>query len=78
MKNNAIIKATLEDLFAIMDTRALVYVFEEDKGYQNCITACVSVYQLLGSETFMNKYGNYAVVGLNKTLGSTSILIKEV
>ena len=78
MKNNAIIKATFGDLLDILDARTNVYIFEERLGLSGCLRTSTPVYGILTDRAFLKKYSDYAVIGLNKTLGSTSILIKEV
>ena len=75
MRKNAIIKATLGDLLEILDARAIVYIFT-DNDY--CIRATTPIYEILSDKAFLKRYSKYEVIGINKTLGATSILIEEV
>ena len=75
MEKNAIIKATLGDLLEILDARTIVYIYTSES---NNIKYSTPVYELLADYSFIKKYYKYEVIGLNKTLNSTSILIEEV
>lgn len=78
MTNNAYINMTLEDLFAILDTRIIVYIFEPDEvGGNHSIRKNVSIYELLADSCFMDAYREYKVIGLNKSIGQLSILIED-
>lgn len=77
MKNNAIIKATFGDLLDILDARTIVYIYlkRRDKT-QEILRPSAKVYEILNSVIY-NKYRNYDVIGINKNIHSTSILIEE-
>lgn len=74
---NAIIKATLGDLLEILDARTIVSIFIDKGDYESFIYSSTPVYELLSSSSIKD-YLKYEVIGINKTLGRTSILIKEV
>lgn len=78
MKNNAIIQSTLGDLLEILDARTNVYIFTREYGSEGVIRTSTPVYGILSDTSFLKKYSAYKVIGLNKTIGSTSILIEEV
>ncbi len=77
MNNNAIINSTLKDFLEIIDARAAVNIFVENKetGAQELIKDA-RVYEILSDNDFLNKYKKYDVVGLCCGL-ITNILIKE-
>lgn len=77
MINNAIIKATLGDLLDILDARTIVYIYlkRRDKTHE-ILRPSAKVYEILNSVIY-DKYRNYDVIGINKSIHSTSILIEE-
>lgn len=77
MENNAIIMATFEDILEILDARKTVCIFTMDNGKTDNLKYEAKVYEILSDYSFLKRYKNYKVIGLNKTLGSTSILIEE-
>lgn len=77
MKNNAIIKATLGDLLDILDARTIVYIYlKRSDNTQEILRPSAKVYEILNSVIY-DKYRNYDVIGINKNIHSTSILIEE-
>ena len=77
MKNNAIIKATLGDLLDILDARTIVYIYlKRSDNTQEILRPSAKVYEILNSAIY-DKYRNYDVIGINKNIHSTSILIEE-
>lgn len=77
MNNNAIINSTFKDLLEIIDARAAVNIFVENKetGKQELIKDA-RVYEILSDNDFLNKYKKYDVAALCCGL-VTNILIKE-
>ena len=76
MENNAIINSRLKDLLDVMDARIHINIFIYEGAGQKCIMAA-EVYKILCMPSFMDKYKNFEVVGLNLGL-VTNILIEEV
>lgn len=77
MKNNAIIKANLGDLLDILDARTIVYIYlKRSDNTQEILRPSAKVYEILNSAIY-DKYRNYDVIGINKNIHSTSILIEE-
>ena len=76
MEKNAIITSRLKDLLDVLDARAMVNIFVEDKDGKQTSIAFIKVYELLSNPVLMPKYKNYVVVGFSCGL-TTNILIKE-
>lgn len=73
MEKNATINSRLKDLLDVMDARATVNIFLEDKdGKQTSIAYC-KVYNLLEETDLIKKY---EVIGLCCGL-TTNILVKK-
>lgn len=73
MEKNATINSRLKDLLDVMDARARVNIFVEDKDGKQTSVAFCKVYDLLDSPDVIKKY---EVIGLCCGL-TTNILIKE-
>lgn len=77
MKNNAHINATLEALLGVMDARAYVNIFRQLKDGKEELLRSNKLYNLLADYEFIDKYGEYKVIGLTIVLGNKCLLIKE-
>ena len=74
MKNNAIINARLKDLLEVLDMRATVNIFINEK---NSIRYA-EVYELAADKEFIKTYGDRAVIGFIRVINVTNIMIEEV
>ena len=78
MKNNAVINMTLGTLLGVMDARANVDIFRLKDGKEELLRSN-KLFRILADNEFIfdRSISNARVVGLNVTLGVTSILIEE-
>ena len=79
MKNNAIINTRLEVLLNIMDARANVDIFRATADGKEELLRSNKLFRILADNEFIGDSSIYnaRVIGLNVTLGVTSILIEE-
>ena len=77
MENNAFINVTLNELFDFMDPRARVNIFKKTEDGKEELLRSTNLYTLLSDDKFLNKYGDYKVIGLTIVIGHTSLLIEE-
>ncbi len=79
MKNNAIINTTLEVFLNVMDARANVNIFKATADGKEELLRSNKLYNILADNEFIGNRSIYnaRIIGLNVTLGVTSILIEE-
>ena len=77
MNNNAIINTRLEELFKILDPRLYLTIFKKTEDSKEELLRSTNLYTLLSDDKFLNKYGDYKVIGLTIVIGHTSLLIEE-
>lgn len=73
MEKNAIIRGRLIDLLDVLDARATINIYVEDKPLS---VKNLRVFEFLSEPELMRKYKNYEVSGLRLGL-TTDIMIKE-
>lgn len=79
MTNNAIINARLKDMLNVLDARATVNIYVENRLFEKQTSVKYSqVYEILADKDFIEEFGDYDVIGFISVINTTNILIKEV
>lgn len=79
MTNNAIINARFKDILNVLDARATVNIFVENRLFEKQTSVKYSqVYEILADKDFIEEFGDYDVIGFINVINTTNILIKEV
>lgn len=77
MENNATIKARLEALLNVLDARSDVVIYKKIKDSKDTFLTTDKIYNLISDPEFIDKYGNYKVIGLTTVTSITGLLIEE-
>ena len=77
MNNNAIINTRLEELFKVLDPRAVLSIFIKTEDGKDKLLRFSDLFKLLADNEFIGKYGDYKVIGLTVVVGRIGLLIEE-
>lgn len=77
MENNVTIKARLEALLNVLDARSDVVIYKKIKDSKDTFLTTDKIYNLISDPEFIDKYGNYKVIGLTVFTRLAGLLIEE-
>ena len=75
MTSKQFIIMRLESLFEILEARAIVHVYRLKEDGSNEQIKSGAVYEFLSDTEFFQKYGNDPIIGISRSLSTTSVLI---